>query len=75
MFTAIVALVVAVVAAVAAILLTPMPTMDNAKSVGLDDFSIPTNSNGRIIPEVFGTCEIHGNIIWYGDLRSKELKA
>ncbi|MCI6988403.1 MAG: hypothetical protein MR902_02385 [Campylobacter sp.] len=74
MFAAIIAAITAV-ALVAVYLLMPTPTMENAKSVGLDEFSFPTNSNGRVVPEVFGTCHVHGNIIWYGDLRSKEIRS
>jgi hypothetical protein len=63
-------LVFVIIAMVAAYIFTPKPSMENAKSASLDEFSFPTNSNGRVVPEVFGTVEIHGNILWYGDLYS-----
>ena len=74
MFYAIIAAITAV-ALVAVYLMMPTPTMDNASSPGLDDFNYPTNSNGRVVPEVFGTCHIRGNVIWYGDLRRKEIRS
>ena len=74
MFYAIIAAITAV-ALVAVYLMMPTPTMDNASSPGLDDFNYPTNSNGRVVPEVFATCHIRGNVIWYGDLRSKEIRS
>ncbi|MCI6989390.1 MAG: hypothetical protein MR902_07515 [Campylobacter sp.] len=74
MFYAIIAAVTAI-AMVAVYLLMPVPPeMENAKAKGLDEFNVPTNSNSRVVPELFGTCELKGNIIWFGDLRSKEIK-
>lgn len=71
-------LIIAVVSAVAMVamyLLMPTPPeMENAKAKGLDEFSMPTNSNSRVVPELFGTCELKGNIIWYGDLRSRKIQ-
>lgn len=58
---------------VAVFLLMPTPKMNNAKAASLNDFDIPTNSNGRAVPELFGTAKLSGNVIWYGDLRSEEI--
>lgn len=74
-------MVYAVIAAITAIamiatyLMIPSPQMDNAKATGLDEFSVTTNSNGRVVPICFGTVELSGNVLWYGDLRSKEIKS
>ena len=65
--------VAAIVGAVAAVLMTPSPSNEGAKATSLDEFSVPTNSNGRVVPIVFGTVEIKGNCLWYGDLRSREI--
>lgn len=75
MWAAIGMVVAAIVGAVAAVLMTPNVKNEGAKPVGLDDFNVPTNSNGRVIPIVFGTVELKGNCLWYGDLRSSEIKA
>lgn len=75
MFTAIAILVATIVGAVAAYLLMPTPQTENAKAAGLDEFNVTTNSNGRVVPIVFGTCKITGNVLWYGDLRSSPLMA
>ena len=41
----------------------------------LEDFEIPTVDEGREIPVVFGTKLVTGaNVVWYGDLRSEEVK-
>ncbi len=59
---------------IAAYIFMPTPKMQNAKAAGLDEFSFPTNSNGRPVPEVFGTVEIHGNFLWYGDLSTQAIQ-
>ena len=56
----------------AVFLLMPTPNMPN--SSGLNNFDYPTNSNGRAIPELFGTAKLSGNVIWCGDLRSKKIE-
>lgn len=68
-------LVASVVGVVAAYLLAPPPKTENSKAIGLDEFSVPSNSNGRVVPIIFGTVELKGNCLWYGVLRSKEIKA
>lgn len=68
-------LVASVVGVVAAYLLAPSPKTENSKAIGLDEFSVPSNSNGRVVPIIFGTVELKGNCLWYGDLRSKEIRA
>lgn len=64
---------ISVVALIGAYLLAPKPSLPSSNANSLDDFNVTTNSNSRVIPEVFGTVEIKGNVIWYGDLRSKEI--
>lgn len=59
---------------VAAFLLAPTPSIPGSSQKALDTISTPTNTNGRVIPEVFGTAEIIGNIIWCGGLRSKKVE-
>ena len=61
-----------VMAAVFWLMPTPTPNMSN--SSGLNNFDYPTNSNGRAIPELFGTAKLSGNVIWCGDLRSKKIE-
>lgn len=52
-------------------LLTPEPEQENAKAAGLDEFSFPTATEGRVIPLGWGTDKIKGsNVMWYGDLRA-----
>lgn len=54
-------------------LLAPHPRGPQPSALG--DFSIPTASEGRAIPVVFGTCIIKGgNTVWWGDLKSKAIK-
>ena len=74
MFYAIIAA-IAAVALVAVYLKMPTPSMDNVSSAALDDLNYPTISHGRVVPEVFGTCHVRGNVIWYGDLRSSEIRS
>tara|TARA_R110002153_G_scaffold104852_1_gene242990 strand:- start:3540 stop:6452 length:2913 start_codon:yes stop_codon:yes gene_type:complete len=59
-----------VVLFVAAELLRPKPEFEDAKPAGLGDFSIPTATEGRVVPLLWGTVRVDGpNAIWYGDLR------
>ena len=55
-------------------LLLPKPKANMPNSSGLNNFDYPTNSNGRAIPELFGTAKLSGNVIWCGDLRSKKIE-
>lgn len=63
------------VLSIATYIFTPRPKTQNATASSLDDISFPTNNNGRPIPEVFGTVEVSGNVIWYGDLSSREIRS
>lgn len=58
----------------AVFLLMPTPTPNMSNSSALNNFDYPTNSNGRAIPELFGTAKLSGNVIWCGDLRSKKIE-
>lgn len=59
----------------AAQLLTPKPEIEDARPKGLGDFNFPSATEGRQIPVVWGTVEVKGpNVIWFGDLRVKEIK-
>ena len=56
-------------------LLRPKPELENAKPAGLGDFQVPTATEGRVIPIVFGRVNIKGpNVVWYGDLRTEEIE-
>lgn len=51
--------------------LRPKPNLENARPATLDEFNIPTATEGRHVPVVYGTNEITGpNVIDYGDLRT-----
>lgn len=46
------------------------PDVENAKPAGLGDFQVPTASEARAVPILWGTRDIKGpNVIWYGDLK------
>ena len=50
-------------------LVRPKPKIEDAKPAGLGDFTIPTATEGRVVPLVWGTVRIDGpNVCWYGDL-------
>lgn len=63
-----------VIALAASYALAPKP--QNAKPAGLADIEVPTAEEGREVPVLFGTREIRGpNVVWYGDLDTKPIKA
>jgi len=50
-------------------LLRPKPNIENAKPAGLGDFNVPTATEGRVVPIIWGKVKLSGpNIVWYGDL-------
>jgi hypothetical protein len=50
-------------------LLRPKPTFEDAKPAGLGDFQVPTATEGRVVPIIWGRVKISGpNVVWYGDL-------
>lgn len=45
------------------------PKIENARPSGLDDFQVPTATEGRVVPIIVGKVQIKGpNVVWYGDL-------
>jgi hypothetical protein len=53
------------------LVLRPKPKVTNARPAGLGDFQIPTATEGRIVPLIWGTVRVDGpNVVWYGDFRS-----
>jgi hypothetical protein len=60
---------------VAAIMLAPKPEFEDARAKGLGDLQIPTASEARAVPIVWGTAELRGpNVLWYGDLLVEEIE-
>lgn len=56
-------------------LLRPKPQIEDAKPAGLGDFQVPTATEGRVIPVIWGRVKISGpNVTWYGDLVATPLK-
>lgn len=65
---------VLLVATFISVALAPKPP--RPKPAALEDFDIPTAEQGRPIPVVFGSVTVTGpNVIWYGDLDTKKIKA
>jgi hypothetical protein len=56
-------------------LLRPKPNIENAKPAGIGDFQVPTATEGRVIPIIWGRVKVAGpNVIWYGDLVADPIK-
>ncbi len=50
-------------------LLRPKPNIEDAKPAGLGDFNVPTATEGRAVPLIWGRVKMAGpNVVWYGDL-------
>ena len=50
-------------------LLRPKPNIEDARPAGLGDFQVPTATEGRVVPIIWGRVKIAGpNVVWYGDL-------
>lgn len=51
------------------------PKPPKPKPAAIEDFDIPVAEQGRPVPVVFGTVTLKGpNVMWYGDLRTTEIK-
>ena len=56
-------------------LLRPKPNIEDAKPSGIGDFQLPTATEGRVIPIIWGRVKIAGpNVVWYGDLVADPIK-
>lgn len=45
------------------------------KAAVLEDFDIPTATEGKEIPVLFGTRDIkNSNVMWYGDFKTRAIK-
>lgn len=56
-------------------LLRPKARFEKPQPSSLGDFRLPTATEGRAIPAVFGTCKVMGpNVVWYGDLLVAAIK-
>ena len=50
-------------------LLRPKPDIEDAQPAGIGDFNVPTATEGRVVPLIWGRVKLAGpNVVWYGDL-------
>jgi len=55
-------------------LLRPKPNIENAKPAGIGDFQVPTATEGRSVPLIWGRVKMAGpNVVWYGDLKAEPI--
>ena len=47
------------------------PKSQNMKPATLDSFSVTYCEEGTVVPLIYGTCRVPGNILWYGNLRTE----
>lgn len=56
-------------------LLRPKPRLEDAKPAGLGDFNVPTATEGRPVPVIWGRVLLKGpNVVWYGDLQADPIR-
>lgn len=65
-----VAVIAAVVSYVVAISSSSIPTIEQSRQDPRSDLMVTSVKEGGVIPVVYGTCRLAGNIIYYGDLQS-----
>lgn len=71
--------VILVLSVVLSELLRPKPRVEDTRPSGIDDFKVPTATEGRVVPLIWGRVRIDGsNVVWYGDAyenrRTKRVK-
>lgn len=50
------------------------PRIESARPSGLDDFQVPTATEGRAVPIIVGKVQMSGpNVVWYGDLQTEAI--
>ncbi len=50
------------------------PKIENARPSGLDEFQVPTATEGRVVPLIVGKVKMAApNVIWYGDLQTQQI--
>lgn len=55
--------------------LRPKPKFENAKAATLSEFEVPTATEGRPVPVIWGTVKVASpNVVWYGDLITQAIK-
>lgn len=61
--------IILVIAIVLTEVLRPKPKFEDARPSGIGDFRVPTATEGRVVPLLWGRAKIEGpNVIWYGDV-------
>ena len=51
------------------------PKLEDARPAGLGDFDVPTATEARVVPLVWGRVKMSGpNVVWYGDLLQFPIK-
>jgi len=54
--------------------LRPKPKLENARPAGLGDFRLPTVTEGRVVPLVWGRVKLDGaNVTWYDDMAQESI--
>lgn len=52
----------------------PKPKLESARPPGLGDYKIPTATEGRPLPVLWGRCRVDSpNVTWYGDVRQEAI--
>lgn len=59
---------------VVAFLFMPTAQQQDMRPSGLEDFQFSDNSTSRVVPIIYGTTYIKGNCMYYGNLRSTEIR-
>jgi hypothetical protein len=47
------------------------PSQDQMKPQGLDSFQMTQNSEGQVVPMVWGKVRLTTNLLWYGNLETQ----
>ncbi|MNU44068.1 hypothetical protein D3C71_328730 [compost metagenome] len=64
-------LIIFVVVSLISQMLAPKPSIPKPKRYSLNEFSLPTATEDRALPMIFGTVPVAGNLIWVGDYSAK----
>jgi len=61
--------IILIITTILAEVLRPKPKFEDARPSGIGDFRVPTATEGRVVPLLWGRARIDGaNVVWYGDV-------
>ena len=63
--------IISIIISIAIAVLTPKPKIQTPPAAVLGDLQLPSATEDRALPVVFGTCKLFPSVTWFGDFKSE----